>query len=137
MRLSPSQYLNSPCNRDENPRLLSGSCYIAAVDIFQEDIRNSRVITYVDATRSMSLDTVYVWTRGGFLEWTRPAQIRLHPHVFMKLGSIEGMSITPKDLAKYIQEDDDDVPLGAALRDLSVDVETDAVADVRDLRERT
>ena len=43
------------------------------------------------------------------------------------------MSIPPNDLAKYIQEDDDDVLLGDALRELSVNVE----ADVRDRRERT
>ena len=47
------------------------------------------------------------------------------------------MSITPNDLAKYIREDDDGIPLGDALRALSKDIETDAVGDVRDIRERT
>ena len=47
------------------------------------------------------------------------------------------MSIRPNDLAKYIQDDDDGIPLGEALRELSVNVESDAVTDVRDLRERT
>ena len=47
------------------------------------------------------------------------------------------MSITPEDLAKYLRDDDDDgTPLGKALQELSVDVDTDAVVDVRDLRDR-
>ena len=47
------------------------------------------------------------------------------------------MSLTADDFAKYLQEDDDEEPLGDALATLALDVETDAVADVRDLRERT
>ena len=55
----------------------------------------------------------------------------------MSLRAITNMSITPEDIAKYIRDDDDDgIPLGKALQELSVDVDTDAVADVRDLRER-
>lgn len=64
-------------------------------------------------------------------------EMRTHPHAFVESGSTAGMSITPNDLEKYLREDDDGVPLGDALRALFVDVETDAVADVRDLRERT
>lgn len=47
------------------------------------------------------------------------------------------MSLTAEDFEKYLREDDDGEPLGDALRALAVDVESDAVADVRDLRERT
>lgn len=47
------------------------------------------------------------------------------------------MSLTAEDFEKYLREDDDGEPLGDALRELAVDVDADAVADVRDLRERT
>ena len=46
------------------------------------------------------------------------------------------MSLTADDFERYLREDDDE-SLGDALRLLAVDVETDAVAEVRDLRERT
>ena len=45
------------------------------------------------------------------------------------------MSLTADDVAEYVREDDDGAPLGDALAALAVDVETDAVADVRELRE--
>ena len=45
------------------------------------------------------------------------------------------MSLTADDVAEYAREDDDGAPLGVALAALAVDVETDAVADVRELRE--
>jgi len=50
------------------------------------------------------------------------------------------MSLTTDDFAKFIVSDPDDdtsVPLGDALAELAVDVETDAVEAVRDARERT
>ena len=49
------------------------------------------------------------------------------------------MSLTTDDFTEFMTgdpEDDEDVPLGDALRELAVDVETDAVEDVRDVRER-
>lgn len=45
------------------------------------------------------------------------------------------MSLTADDFEKYLRDDDGE-PLGDALAELAVDVETDAVADVRDARER-
>jgi hypothetical protein len=45
------------------------------------------------------------------------------------------MSLTADDFEKYLREDDDEEPLGDALADLAVDVETDAVAAVREIRE--
>ena len=47
------------------------------------------------------------------------------------------MSLTADDFEKYFRDDTDDVPLGDALEALAVDVETDAVEAVRDVRERT
>lgn len=47
------------------------------------------------------------------------------------------MSLTADDLQRYLRDSDDDTPLGDALAELAVDVETDAVAEVRDVRERT
>lgn len=47
------------------------------------------------------------------------------------------MSLTADDFERYLRGDDDDEPLGDALETLALDVETDAVDDVRDLRERT
>jgi hypothetical protein len=47
------------------------------------------------------------------------------------------MGLTAEDFAAYAREDDDEEPLGNALAALAVDVETDAVAEVRDVRERT
>lgn len=47
------------------------------------------------------------------------------------------MSLTADDFEQFMRDDDDDEPLGDALEALALDVETDAVADVRDLRERT
>jgi len=50
------------------------------------------------------------------------------------------MSLTADDFAKFLggdPEDDEELPLGDSLRELAVDVETDAVAEVCDLRERT
>lgn len=49
------------------------------------------------------------------------------------------MGLTTDDFADFVTSDpadDEDVPLGDALRELAVDVETDAVEDVRDVRER-
>jgi len=46
------------------------------------------------------------------------------------------MSLTAEDFEKYLREDDDGEPLGDALEALAVDVETDAVAAVREVRER-
>lgn len=45
------------------------------------------------------------------------------------------MSLTADDFEKYLREDDDGEPLGDALADLAVDVETDAVEAVRETRE--
>ena len=45
------------------------------------------------------------------------------------------MSLTADDFERYLREDDES--LGDALRLLAVDIETDAVAEDRDLRERT
>ena len=49
------------------------------------------------------------------------------------------MSLTTDDFAEFLDddpEDDEDVPLGDALRELAVDVEVDSVEAVRDVRER-
>ncbi|MFB6140926.1 MAG: hypothetical protein ABEJ26_10875 [Halosimplex sp.] len=49
------------------------------------------------------------------------------------------MSLTTDDLRELTgsdPEDDDTVPLGDALAELAVDVETDSVETVRDVRER-
>ncbi|MFB6129061.1 MAG: hypothetical protein ABEJ47_04785 [Halorhabdus sp.] len=46
------------------------------------------------------------------------------------------MSLTAEDFERYLRDDENGEPLGDALAALSVDVETDAVADVRELRER-
>ncbi|QSG01565.1 Uncharacterized protein AArcS_0334 [Natranaeroarchaeum sulfidigenes] len=49
------------------------------------------------------------------------------------------MSLTTDDFAEFLAEDpedDTDVPLGTALSELAVDVETDSVEAVRDVRER-
>lgn len=81
-------------------------------------------------TATCQFDFVTVWLCSS-------QPVRTHLHVFVESGSISDMSITPDDLEKYLREDDDGVPLGDALRELFIDVETDAVADVRDLRERT
>ncbi|MDF9747032.1 hypothetical protein [Natrinema salsiterrestre] len=48
------------------------------------------------------------------------------------------MSLTTDDLADFMAddpEDDEDVPLGDALAELAVDVDTDADEAVRDVRE--
>ena len=45
------------------------------------------------------------------------------------------MSITADDFERYMREDDDGEPLGDALAELAVDVETDSVAVVREVRE--
>lgn len=47
------------------------------------------------------------------------------------------MSLTADDFETYFRDDDDDEPLGDALAALAVDVEIDAVDEVRDARERT
>lgn len=47
------------------------------------------------------------------------------------------MSLTADDFERYMREDDDDEPLGDALANLALDVETDSVEAVRELRERT
>lgn len=47
------------------------------------------------------------------------------------------MSLTAEDFEKYLREDADGEPLGDALGALAVSVDADAVADVRDVRERT
>jgi hypothetical protein len=49
---------------------------------------------------------------------------------------IGDMSLTADDFEKYLRRDDDGEPLGDALETLAVDVETDAVAAVREIRER-
>jgi hypothetical protein len=46
------------------------------------------------------------------------------------------MSLTGDDFEKYSREDDDGQPLGDALADLALDVETDAVEAVREIREQ-
>ena len=46
------------------------------------------------------------------------------------------MSLTADDFEKYLREDDDDEPLGDTLAALALDVETDAVAAVREIREQ-
>lgn len=60
-------------------------------------------------------------------------------HTFLpERDRIGGMSLTPEDFEAYLREDgDEEERLGDALRALAVDVETDAVREVRDLRERT
>ena len=45
------------------------------------------------------------------------------------------MSLTADDFEKYLRDDDDEEPLGDALAELAVDVETDAVDAVREIRE--
>jgi len=45
------------------------------------------------------------------------------------------MSLTAEDFERYLREDDDDESLGDALAELAVDVETDAVDAVREIRE--
>jgi hypothetical protein len=45
------------------------------------------------------------------------------------------MSLTADDFERYSRKDDDGEPLGDALADLALDVETDAVEAVRELRE--
>jgi hypothetical protein len=49
------------------------------------------------------------------------------------------MSLTADDFKEFMDtdpEDDETVPLGDALKEVSLDVELDAVAAVRDVRER-
>lgn len=46
------------------------------------------------------------------------------------------MSLIADDFEKYFRDDDDDERLGDALAALAIDVETDAVDEVRDVRER-
>lgn len=46
------------------------------------------------------------------------------------------MSLSADDFEKYLRDDDDDEPLGDSLAALAVAVETDAVEEVRKLRER-
>lgn len=46
------------------------------------------------------------------------------------------MSLTADDFERYLREDDDGVPLGDALANLALDVETDSVEAVREIRER-
>lgn len=46
------------------------------------------------------------------------------------------MSLTADDFEKYFRDDDDEEPLGDALASLAIDVETDAVAAVREVREQ-
>ena len=49
------------------------------------------------------------------------------------------MSLTTDDFAEFLAEDPEDdteVPLGTALSELALDVETDSVEAVRDVRER-
>mgnify|MGYP000241762283 CR=1 FL=1 len=49
------------------------------------------------------------------------------------------MSLTAEDFREFMTADPDDdeaVPLGDALEELAVDVETDSVEAVRDVRER-
>lgn len=49
------------------------------------------------------------------------------------------MSLTADDFAEFVTgdpEDDEDVPFGDALEELAVDVDVDAVEEVRDVRER-
>ncbi|QSW97920.1 hypothetical protein [Haloterrigena alkaliphila] len=49
------------------------------------------------------------------------------------------MVLAADDLAEFVARDpsdDEDVPLGDALEELSIDVETDAVDAVRDVRGR-
>lgn len=46
------------------------------------------------------------------------------------------MSLTAEDFERYLRDDGDDEPLGAALAALSLDVETDTVAEGRDGREQ-
>lgn len=50
---------------------------------------------------------------------------------------IQYLSLTADDFARYSREDDDEEPLGDALAVLALDIDTDAVAEVRDVRERT
>ena len=47
------------------------------------------------------------------------------------------MSLTANDFEKYMREDEDGEPLGDALSALALDIEVDAVEEVRALRERT
>ena len=46
------------------------------------------------------------------------------------------MILTADDFEQYLREDDDGEPLGDALAALALDVETDAVDAVREIRER-
>ncbi|ELY97553.1 hypothetical protein C482_13059 [Natrialba chahannaoensis JCM 10990] len=49
------------------------------------------------------------------------------------------MGLTTDDFAEFMvgdPEDNEEVPLGDALNELAVDVEVDAVEEVRDVRER-
>jgi len=46
------------------------------------------------------------------------------------------MGLSADDFRKYLRDDDDDERLGDALAALAVDVESDAVEDIRELRER-
>ena len=48
---------------------------------------------------------------------------------------LKHMSLTAEDFERYLREDDDDESLGDALAELAVDVETDAVDAVREIRE--
>lgn len=47
------------------------------------------------------------------------------------------MSLSADDFEKFFRDDDDGTPLGDALAALALDVETDAVEEVREIRERT
>lgn len=47
------------------------------------------------------------------------------------------MSLTADDFEWYSREDDDEEPLGDALAALALDIDVDAVDEVRELRERT
>ena len=50
-------------------------------------------------------------------------------------GRPSSMSLTAEDFERYLRSDDDGEPLGDALAALALEVETDAVADVRAIRE--
>jgi hypothetical protein len=47
------------------------------------------------------------------------------------------MSLTADDFERYYREDDDEESLGDALAALALNVDVDAVDEVRELRERT
>lgn len=72
----------------------------------------------------------------GGLDWERENIFVVPTTDFFENERIPPMGLSADDFRKYLRDDDDDERLGDALAALAVDVESDAVEDIRELRER-